>query len=77
MTEFVLRLHPQRKTVYAGTVLFPGAVLEKVFAAAQHWFENDKNTKSSAIIAAVNPPPDREVNNMELAGRSRANSYHS
>jgi len=37
VTEFVLKLHPQRATVYAGVVVFPQTSLEKLVDATNEW----------------------------------------
>jgi FAD/FMN-containing dehydrogenase len=60
-TEFVLRLHPQRKAVFSGYAVFPGAMVEKVFKVADEWFKSNKSPKACSLISMANPPPDREV----------------
>ncbi|KAF9452161.1 FAD binding domain-containing protein [Macrolepiota fuliginosa MF-IS2] len=38
VTEFVLRLHPQRRTVFAGSVTFTADKLESIVEATKAWF---------------------------------------
>ncbi|KAG5651067.1 hypothetical protein H0H81_010002 [Sphagnurus paluster] len=39
-TEFVLRLHPQRATVYHGALVFPPTILEKIVEVTAKWWAN-------------------------------------
>lgn len=59
MTEFVLRLHPQRRTVYAGHVVFAPDQVPRVAAVLDKWWEtvNEKE----AIIGALTRGPDGNV----------------
>jgi hypothetical protein len=61
VAEFVLRLHPQRKTVFAGVAIFPPNLVEKILPATDDFFKNNKSTKGTAIVMIVNPPPERKV----------------
>jgi FAD/FMN-containing dehydrogenase len=38
VTEFVLRLHPQRPMVYAGWLAFEPSALEKLINVSDEWF---------------------------------------
>ncbi|RDB18319.1 6-hydroxy-D-nicotine oxidase [Hypsizygus marmoreus] len=38
VTEFVLKLHPQRRTVYAGLLIFAPPALEKLVAVTTEWW---------------------------------------
>ncbi|KAH6909362.1 FAD binding domain-containing protein [Coprinopsis sp. MPI-PUGE-AT-0042] len=42
VTEFVLQLHPQRKTVYAGPIIYTMNNVEKVVSTIQNWSLNIK-----------------------------------
>ena len=42
-TEFVLRLHLQRRTVFAGTTIFPAAVLDDLMKVISEWWETIKD----------------------------------
>jgi hypothetical protein len=72
VTEFVLRLYPQRRTVFSGFVILPANanLVEKVFTASDHWFKELKTVKSSAHITLVNPPPEKQVIECPLSSRS-------
>ena len=41
VTEFVLRLHPQRRKVYAGHLVFEPSALERLISVTEKWFEAD------------------------------------
>jgi hypothetical protein len=41
--EFVLRLHPQRRTVFAGDVIFPAAVLNDMMKVLSEWWKTIKD----------------------------------
>jgi FAD/FMN-containing dehydrogenase len=49
-TEFVFRLHPQRKTVYAGVLFYPGLKekLEELVKVTTEWWEKGK-TEDAAM----------------------------
>lgn len=38
ITEFAMRLHPQRRTVWSGTIVYGAAVLEQIFEALDLWW---------------------------------------
>jgi hypothetical protein len=61
VTEFVLRLHLQRPTVFGGFVMFPPSVIEKAFNASYEWLDKTKGLKSSLLLIVTNPPPERKV----------------
>jgi len=42
-TEFVLRLHPQRRTVFAGIVIFPAAMLDDLMKVLIQWWATVKD----------------------------------
>jgi hypothetical protein len=42
-TEFVLRLHLQRRTVFAGNVIFPAAVLDDMMKLISEWWKTIKD----------------------------------
>jgi FAD/FMN-containing dehydrogenase len=37
VTEFVYKLHPQRRTVYTGPMIFAPPVLEKLVSVTEKW----------------------------------------
>jgi FAD/FMN-containing dehydrogenase len=61
VTEFVLRLHPQRRTVFSGFAILPPNNVEKAFKASDNWFKTDKNNKATALLTLINPPPEGKV----------------
>ena len=54
-TEFVLRLHPQRRTVFAGNVVFPAAVLDDLVKVLSEWWENVKDHEGMLQILSRDP----------------------
>jgi len=59
VTEFVLVLHPQRKTVFAGAIVFPGNRLENIIAFAKEWYPNV--TEKEAVLLVTTFQPDGTV----------------
>ena len=47
VTEFVLQLHPQRRTVFAGNLIFPLPTFEKVIDQVKKWWEDGPSAKES------------------------------
>lgn len=56
VTEFVYQLHPQRRTIFAGTVIFTPAQAEKVVEVTKGWWENVG--EDEGLIQAVTCGPD-------------------
>ncbi|KAI0052752.1 FAD-binding domain-containing protein [Auriscalpium vulgare] len=56
VTQFVLQLHPQRRTVFAGTVMYPYTDLTRVNRAISDWWKNA--SEKEAIIHGVMRGPD-------------------
>ncbi len=54
-TEFVLRLHPQRPTIFAGMVVYPTDVLKDLMTVLTQWWENVKNNEGILKILARDP----------------------
>ncbi|KAI0052753.1 FAD-binding domain-containing protein [Auriscalpium vulgare] len=54
VTEFVLQLHPQRRTVFAGMVIYPAAALSKVVETLKEWWEKGPSEKAT-ILQALTP----------------------
>ena len=62
VTEFVLRLHEQRKTVYAGRLMYPAPLVENVFKTAQTWWNKGPSENEGLILVTTRgPPPERRV----------------
>ncbi|KAN0132136.1 hypothetical protein V8E53_010055 [Lactarius tabidus] len=49
-TEFVLRLHPQRRTVFSGLVVFSTDVLSELMAVLNKWLKNAKENEGMHMI---------------------------
>lgn len=54
-TEFVLRLHPQRRTVFSGTIVFPTDVMDAVMAELARWWESAKDQEGILQILGRDP----------------------
>lgn len=62
VTEFVVRLHEQRKTVFAGMLIYPARLVEEVFKVVQRWWEKGPSeNEGMLLIATRGPPPERKV----------------
>ncbi|EJD01261.1 FAD-binding domain-containing protein [Fomitiporia mediterranea MF3/22] len=60
VTEFVFQLHDQRRTVYAGTLIFPAALIKSVMQAANDWWDKGPSKKEAvAVVLTRGPPPER------------------
>lgn len=64
-TEFVLKLHPQRRTVFAGPIIFPPTALESVVTATQKWWDGGPSQKE-AIVHGYTRGPDGQVKFMSI-----------
>jgi FAD/FMN-containing dehydrogenase len=58
-TQFVLRLHPQRATVYAGFLMYPVPLVERVVNVLQDWWPTAR--EKEAVIASYVMGPDGKV----------------
>lgn len=73
--EFVLKLHPQRRTVYAGMVTFAASALPKIVRATAEWFPNAGGNEGMFQIATVGPQGEPIIilclfyNGTEVEGR--------
>jgi FAD/FMN-containing dehydrogenase len=63
-TEFVLRLHPQRHTVFAGIITFPAAVLDDLMKVLSEWWETIKDHEG--ILQTVCRDPAGNVSDWYL-----------
>lgn len=55
VTEFVLALHPQRRTVFAGPIVFRGDQLRQIVAAAKSWYANVGPKEAMAMMTTCEP----------------------
>ena len=60
VTEFVLRLHPQRRTVYCGMVVYTPDKLEALLDVTQEWRKKGSFEKEG-MIQAFTRGPDGQV----------------
>ncbi|KAI9451654.1 hypothetical protein F5148DRAFT_1238677 [Russula earlei] len=54
-TEFILKLHPQRPTVFAGIVIFPGNVLDDLLTVLRQWWATVKDNEGMLQILGRDP----------------------
>src|SRR6266403_1962099 len=54
-TEFVLRLHPQRLTVFAGIVIFSPAVLDDLTKILSEWWKTIKDNEGLLQVFGKDP----------------------
>src|SRR6266436_4658916 len=54
-TEFVLKLHPQRVTVFAGIVVFPPTVLDDLMKVLSEWLKMIKDNEGMLQILGRDP----------------------
>ncbi|KIM83118.1 hypothetical protein PILCRDRAFT_69894 [Piloderma croceum F 1598] len=81
ITEFVYKVHPQRKTVYAGSIVFALPMLEKLIAATDNWWEG--HNEKEGMIQILTRDPDRNpciivilfYNGTEAEGRAVYKSF--
>ncbi|RPD66672.1 FAD-binding domain-containing protein [Lentinus tigrinus ALCF2SS1-7] len=56
VTEFVLKLYPQRRTVYCGTVIYSPDTLEALLDVTQKWWNNGPSEKEGMIQVFTRGP---------------------
>ncbi|KAI5124786.1 hypothetical protein M0805_005420 [Coniferiporia weirii] len=56
-TEFVLQLHDQRRTVYAGSLIYPGSLIDSVVETTREWWENGPSDKEGLLMIMTRGPP--------------------
>jgi len=55
VTEFVLKLYPQRRTVFAGALIFAPHCLEQIFSVTSEWWPKAGEKEAMFQIATVLP----------------------
>lgn len=60
VTEFVLKLYPQRRTVFCGLVIYAPHQLNALFDETEAWWNNGPSEKEG-MIQAFTRGPDRNV----------------
>ncbi|KAI0722159.1 FAD-binding domain-containing protein [Cerioporus squamosus] len=53
VTEFVLKLHPQRRTIYCGTLIYSPDTLEALLDVTQKWWDNGPSERRPCIVLFV------------------------
>ena len=56
VTEFVLKLHPQRRTIYCGAAIYSPDSLEALLDVTQKWWTNGPSEKEGMIQAFTRGP---------------------
>lgn len=60
--EFVLKLHEQRKTVYAGMMIFPPPLLGAILKVTEEWWTKGPSSKEGMVqMMGRGPAPDFHV----------------
>ncbi|KAG5651066.1 hypothetical protein H0H81_010001 [Sphagnurus paluster] len=81
VTEFVLRLHPQRAKVYHGTLVFPPTVLEKMVEVTAKWWANVGENEGMLQMFGLGPDGNPAIilfifyNGSEEEGRANYKSF--
>ncbi len=56
VTEFVLRLHPQRRTVFGGVVAYPPPLIDSAVSTTAKFLEEGLSEKESIFYAQTTDP---------------------
>lgn len=58
VTQFVFKVHPQNRTVYAGPLIYPASALEKVIEVTEKWWEtaSEKEATSHFLVRSPKGP---------------------
>ena len=67
VTEFVYKLHDQRRTVYAGPLIFPSHLIKQLAQVTNEWWGKGPSSKEGMLqVFSRGPPPDRLVSSYTL-----------
>lgn len=66
VTEFVLRLHPQRRTVFAGILAYPPPLIDNAVSTAADFLKEGLSEKET-IFYAQTTDPAANVSNFLIA----------
>lgn len=55
ITEFVLKLHPQRRTVYGGILIFKPTELEQIITETSKWLQTMHANEGMLQVTGVGP----------------------
>ena len=62
VTEFVYQLHPQRRSVYGGLLIFLAAALKRIIPVTAAWWADGKGpSKKEGMLQLLTRGPDRMV----------------
>jgi FAD/FMN-containing dehydrogenase len=56
VTEFVLRLHPQRRTVFAGIIAYPPPAIPKAVSVLGNFWDTGLSDKEVVLYAQTTDP---------------------
>jgi FAD/FMN-containing dehydrogenase len=56
VTEFVIRIHPQRRTVFGGIIAFPGPAIDRAVSTTAKFLEEGLSEKESIFYAQTTDP---------------------
>ena len=59
VTRFMIRLHPQRRSVYAGFLTYPPPLFESVFDVLKDWWTT--TNEKDGLLASHTSGPNGEV----------------
>ena len=62
-TEFVLRLHPQRPTIFSGLVVYPAEVLSELITVLNRWWKNAKQNEGMHMLLRKIPSSEKVGDN--------------
>ncbi|KAJ3565811.1 hypothetical protein NP233_g7400 [Leucocoprinus birnbaumii] len=83
VTEFVLALYPQRKTVFAGPVIFTGDKLKSLAEVSKDWYAKAGKKEAIALMTTCDPNGNPVVvcnlffNGSEEEGRSVYQKFYN
>ena len=61
VTEFVFQLHDQRRTVYAGPLIFPATKVKPVIQAVNDWWKKGPSKKEGMLLVMTRGPPPESL----------------
>ena len=61
VTEFVLKLYPQRSTVYFGPLVFPPPLIPQIGVALDAWWNATKAGVGESVLGMLTRAPDGNV----------------
>ena len=65
VTRFVIRLHPQRRSVYAGILIYPPPLFESVINILEDWWPK-ANEKEGVMTIYANGPSGQVRDHLDL-----------